>query len=94
VQNGYWKDEDTFFDNNRVKQMGVSINGAVPFSVELPDTWKREGVIPLPGEAGTVKTVKLIIEEVYRGRKFQDTCLTGVDVETRLSKAPVIQPSR
>jgi hypothetical protein len=94
VQNGYWRDEETYFNNNRVKRMGVIVNGAAPFSVELPDSWKREGIIALPPDASPVKTVQLIIEEVYRGRKFRDTCLTGVDVETRLSKAPVINPSR
>jgi hypothetical protein len=94
VQNGYWRDEETYFNNNRVKRMGVSVNGAAPFSVELPDSWKREGIIALPADAGLVKTVQLIIEDVYRGEKFRDTCLTGVDVETRLSKAPVIKPSR
>jgi len=94
VQNGYWKDETTFLNNNRVKRMGVSINGAAPFTVELPDSRMREAIIDLPGATGKVQTVKLIIEDVFRGRKFRDTCLTGVDVETRLSKAPVIQPSR
>lgn len=99
IANGYRKDPTdggnaVYQNNNRVKRMSVSLNGGKSFSVELPDDQKEKGIIELPKDAGVVKTVKLTIEEVYRGRKFRDTCISGVDVEVQLTKAPPIFPCR
>lgn len=86
--------KEKFFANNRVKRMRVCVDGGKPFSVELPDGLDQTGVIELPKDAGIVKTIKLTIEEVYRGTKFRDTCISGVDVEVQLTKAPPIFPCR
>jgi hypothetical protein len=99
IANGYRKDPTdggaaVYQNNNRVKRMSVSLNGGKPFSVQLPDDRKEKGIIELPKDAGVVKTVKLTIEEVYRGAKFRDTCISGVDVEVQLTKAPPIFPCR
>jgi len=99
IANGYRKDptgggDAVYQNNNRVKRMSVSLNGGKAFSVELPDDRRENGIIELPKDAGVVKTVKLTIEEVYRGAKFRDTCISGVDVEVQLTKAPPIFPCR
>jgi hypothetical protein len=99
VANGYRKDptdggDQVFLQNNRVRRMGVSVNGGKSFSVELPDDRKEKGIIELPQDTGPVKTIKLTIEEVYRGTKYRDTCISGVDMEVQLTKAPPIFPCR
>lgn len=85
---------ETFQLHNRVKRLGVSLNGRAPFSVELPDSCETEGIVDLPQDAGALETVKLTIEAVYRGARFRDTCISAVEVEVPLSKAPVIHGSR
>lgn len=94
IGNGYRKSADLFKKNNRVKKLGVSVNGGAPFSVELPDGYEHDCPVDLPVDAGPLKTVTLTIEEVYRGSKFRDTCLSFLEIEVPLSKAPVIHPSR
>jgi hypothetical protein len=103
IHNGY-PDKALFFQNNRVKKLAVSVNGGEPFMAELEDgrmtSQMAEEIlddtswINLPKSTGPVETVKLTIKEVYRGTKFQDTCIGGVTVETQLTKAPPIFPSR
>lgn len=94
IHNGYRKSGEVFQMNNRVKKLGVRVNGGAPFSAELPDDYAGEGWVDLPQDAGPLKTVTLTIEDVYRGTTFRDTCINFVEVEVPLSKAPVIKPSR
>jgi hypothetical protein len=98
VENGYRGGDDdklgVFAANNRVKKVAVSINGGKPFTADLPDSRSEQGGIIIPKDAGTVETVQLTIKEVYRGTKFRDTCLTGIWLETQLTKAPPIFPCR
>ncbi len=93
IHNGYRKD-DLFLKNNRVKRLGVSVNGGASFSAELPDGQESECWIDLPQDGEPLETVRLTIEEVYRGAQFRDTCITAIEVEVPLSKAPVIRPAR
>lgn len=94
ITNGYRKDEELFKKNNRVKKFAVSINGGAPFSADLPDGITSDCAIALPADAPAAKTVTLTIQEVYRGTAYRDTCITGVTVETKLTKAPPIFPCR
>ena len=94
IHNGYRKSGELFAANNRVKLFSVSVNGGASFDVALPDGFKAVCGIPLPKDSGPVKTVKLAIKEVYRGTQFRDTCISGVEVEVPLSKAPPIFPCR
>jgi hypothetical protein len=94
IQNGYRKSQALFSQNNRVKKMSVSLNGGKPFSVDLRDGFRAQNRVTIPPDAGVLKTVKMTIVEVYPGTDFQDTCLSSVDVEVPLSKAPPIFPSR
>ena len=103
IHNGYGK-QPLCQLNNRVKKLAVSINGGAPFMAELTDGrvaigyegsfWDSRCWVDLPKDAGLVKTVELTIKEVYRGTKFRDTCISAVDVEVPLSKAPPIFPCR
>ncbi len=99
IANGYRKDptdkgREVFLNNNRVKRMSVSFDGGKPFQAILPDGLHERGIIEVPKTFGPAKTIKLTIEEVYRGAKFRDTCISGVDLEVQLTKAPPIFPCR
>lgn len=66
--------------NNRVKRAVIrSVDGGEPFEVEVafPDVVKFH-VVKLPRAA---KEVEFEIREVYRGTKWDDTCVTGFFLE-------------
>ncbi len=94
IANGNPDDEEGFARYNCVKKLAVSVNGAKPFTAELPNGHGKRGTIPIPADAGPVQTVKLTIQEVYPGTEGQVTCISGVSMEVLLSKAPPIFPCR
>ena len=68
--------KDYFTQNNRIKKLSVTDSmGNVLHTLELDDQRDLQaftGIILSPG------TYRLVIEEVYRGTKWQDTCLGEV----------------
>ena len=65
--------KDYFTKNNRVKKMSITdLSGNILYTIELEDQRDSQtfpGIILIPG------TYKFIIEEVYHGTKWKDTCL-------------------
>ena len=94
--NGYAQDQERYDANNRVKRLEVRVNDGKPFAVTVPD--ERLTVetyyFDLPEPHRDVKTITLTIAEVYKGTKFDDTCLTHLVLVTPLSKEPKLPPVR
>ena len=44
--------------------------------------------------AKPVKSVKLTIEDVWKGTKHEDLCISGISLHVRLDKKPEIRPAR
>ena len=98
IRNGYCKGEDDslYLKNGRVAEFAVSVNGAAPFTAAIPDERLTRHLlrIPLPSGTGEVKTIKLTIQKVYPGSKFEDTAVSDIELIAPLEKAPKIQPAR
>ena len=85
VVNGYAKNQKTWEENGRVKRLLMYVEDK-PFAyLELEDTIKPQ-YFTLPVDA--VKAAdkveihfRFVIEDVYPGTKYEDTCLTGLVVE-------------
>ncbi len=94
--NGYAKSEALYQANGRVAELSVSINGEKDFTVQVPDELLERDIFwfSLNGYDKPVKTVRLRINKVYRGTKYQDTCLTRVYLKTKLAKKPKLGPIR
>lgn len=96
IVNGYAQDQERYDANNRVKRLEVRVNDGKPFAVTVPD--ERLTVetyyFDLPEPHRDVKTITLTIAEVYKGTKFDDTCLTHLVLVTPLSKEPKLPPVR
>lgn len=90
---GYTMTRELFDANARPKKVLVELNGEHRFHAEIPDVpeWAR---IPVSGYAKPVKTIRLTFEEVWKGAKFEDLCVSGVSLEVKVDKKPKIQPSR
>lgn len=86
ILNGYVHPEKQylFYDNNRIKKATVYLDGVESFDIDFPDRVEfTEFTIP-----NTVKTVRLVIKEVYRGAKYNDTCITKIDVDYKTCNDP------
>ena len=90
---GYTMSRELFEANARPKKVLVELNGEHRFHADIPDApeWAR---IPVNGYTKPVKTIRLTFEEVYKGARYEDLCVSGVSLEVKLDKKPKISPSR
>jgi hypothetical protein len=93
LQPGYAKSDELFRANARPKRIRVELNGEHRFHADIPDS-KDVFEIPVKGYAKPVKSVKLVVEDVWKGSKHEDLCISGVVLHVRLDKKPEIQPAR
>ena len=79
---GYNRNADTFAKNNRIKRATLIFSNGERIELGFAD---RRGLqtIPLvraPGPNIETTYVKVVIEEVYRGSRYDDTCLSEIEV--------------
>ncbi|WP_461204877.1 NADase-type glycan-binding domain-containing protein [Clostridium sp. DL1XJH146] len=75
---GYRKSEETYFKNNRPKNVRVEFSDGSDFYIEFSDGFGYGSRV----ETDSVKTtyVKVIIEDVYKGSSYDDTCISEIHV--------------
>jgi hypothetical protein len=75
IINGYAKSNSTYYNNNRVKTIQLVLSDGRSREFELQDNQLdyQNIVLDMPV---TTTSVKLIILEVYKGTKYQDTCIS------------------
>jgi len=80
--------------NNRVAELEITLNAEQTFTASIPDE-KFVELYPIPIRKYTkpVNTVKLVIKKVHPGTSG-DTCISRVDLRTKLAKKPEIQAAR
>ncbi|MDD6487077.1 MAG: hypothetical protein PUF61_09045 [Spirochaetales bacterium] len=71
-----------FKENNRIKKALLETDTGIKKEVEFRDEVEFTQII-LPSD---VKHIKLTILEVYKGTKYQDTCITAVEVNRKQSE--------
>jgi hypothetical protein len=76
---GYAKTEAVYLNNNRAKKLKVIFSDGEPQIAELKDVNDFQRI--LIDRDRPTKFVKLEILEVFKGRKFDDTCLSEIDFE-------------
>ncbi len=96
IVNGFHKSRELYQANNRVAELSVSLNGEKDFVVTIPDECLAREMywFPLNGYDKPVKTVRLRINKVYPGTKYQDTCISQLALRTKLTKTPKMRPVR
>lgn len=89
------QDESLWWQNNRVAQLEITLNGEHTFMAAFPDEIMHD---PYPvlvhGYSKPVETIKMVIKAVYHGSKYQDTCISKVELRTKLTKKPKMGPCR
>lgn len=85
IVNGYAKDRKTWVENGRIKRLAMYVEGRLYAYLELEDTiLPQYFVLPVADiivPNASVLEVRFVIEDVYPGSLYDDTCLTGLVME-------------
>ena len=65
-----------FYENNRIKKASIYVDGKKYMDLNFNDFVEFTD-FEIPGDS---KHVKIVIDEVYKGTKYNDTCITKIDV--------------
>jgi len=85
IVNGYAKDEITWQENNRVKSMKLYFMDEYMGTITLEDTMLPQYVdlspVSIRVSNGCEAKFRFEITDVYKGTKYDDTCISGIVVE-------------
>jgi LysM repeat protein len=79
---GYDRDADIFYANNRIKRATFIFSNGERVTLDFADTRGVQMVhlARAPGPNVETTYVKMVIEEVYPGSRYDDTCLGEIEV--------------
>lgn len=85
IVNGYAKNQKTWEENGRVKRLLMYVEDKPYAYLELEDTIYPQYFLLPPDDIkvaeGDEITFRFVIEDVYAGTVYEDTCLTGLVME-------------
>ena len=85
VVNGYAKNQKTWEENGRIKRLLMYVEDEPYAYLELEDTIYPQYFLLPPDDIkvaeGDEITFRFVIEDVYPGTTYEDTCLTGLVME-------------
>lgn len=85
IVNGLAKNDDVWAKNGRVKELGLYFNDEYICTLELKDTPKPQYIslegLGLAARNGEECEFTFEIEDVYKGTKYDDTAITGIEIE-------------
>jgi len=82
VDVGLDRDADIFYANNRIKRATFFFSNGEKVTLDFSDTRGLQ-VVPLvraPGPNIETTSVRMVIDEVYPGSRYDDTCLAEIEV--------------
>jgi hypothetical protein len=79
---GFDESADLFAKNNRIKRATLVFSNGERSTVEFADTrgFQDFSMARAPGTSLKTTSIRIIIDEVYPGTKYDDTCLAEVEV--------------
>lgn len=77
ILNGYCKSEKLYYENNRIKKIQISCSNGSIYTYNLSDTFGEYNVISF-SYPEYCSSIELSICDVYKGSKYDDTCITEV----------------
>jgi hypothetical protein len=82
LANGYSYNDDIFAKNNRVKRATFLFTDGERLEWEFDDTggWQEVPLGRAPGPNMTISGVTIIIDEIYPGSLYDDTCIGEVEI--------------
>lgn len=86
-------EKSLFIANARPKRVRVEINEEYSTTAEIEDGMATVR-IPVSGYNKPVSKIRLVIEEVWPGARFEDLCLHTLRLHVRVDRKPNFQPAR
>jgi hypothetical protein len=80
IVNGNCKSEKKYDQNNRVKKARIIFSDGTEQLIELVDEYGPQGQLFEFEKSINTKSIEIVIEEVYSGSRFDDTCLSEITV--------------
>lgn len=77
IRAGYQKNDDIYYKNSRPKEISVEYSDGTSEIFRLEDAGQTEQILMLPHPVET-SMVNIIIESVYPGGKYEDTCISEI----------------
>jgi len=94
IRPGFAASDELFAANARPKTVRIELNGGErAFSASIPDR-NAEFRIPVSGYVKPVKSVKLMFEDVWKGKKYDDLCVSDVKLEAAVEGKPKVGDPR
>lgn len=90
---GYAVSEGLFRANGRPRKLKITLNGSYVFEAMIPDEL-AEVYVPVEGFKEPVHKIRLEVQEVWEGSRYEDTCVSGVRLFAKLKREPYIEPAR
>ena len=81
ISNGYRKSEELFYKNHRLKELKVVYDDGYSELLELDDGFSNSVQTFDLNANHKTKTVKLYIEDVYTGSRYDDTAIDEINIE-------------
>lgn len=85
IVNGLAKNDDVWTKNGRVRSMNMYFNDEYVCSFDLFDTPKPQYIslsgLHLSAKSGEESSFTFEIADVYKGTKYDDTAITGIEIE-------------
>lgn len=78
IINGFTKSQDLYIKNNRVKKVTLEFSDGTKQVHKLRDNNMDYQTIDVGGV--NTNSVKVIIDEVYKGSKYSDTCISEISI--------------
>jgi len=85
--NGYTKSENLFSQNSRVKEVTLVINGKQKIKLTLSDHTGQQW-LSLNDVKEKISSIQLVIDSVYPGTQFKDTCISSLSLIEKLKEKP------
>lgn len=79
IWSGYQKNEYAYYNNARPKEIGVEFSSGEKESYMLEDYYGKSQEITF-SEAKESSMIKVTIESVYEGSKYEDTCISEIQI--------------
>lgn len=80
LYNGNIGSESSYFQNGRASLITLEFDKGVTIDWEIPDIYDLNGIWLSLDEPVITSQVRIVIEHVYEGTKYKDTCITDIAV--------------
>ena len=78
INNGYCKNEKLYNYNNRLKDITIIFDDGSKIETRLRDGYENRSIFVDFGENKTTRTITIVINSVYYGKDYNDTCVSDI----------------